>query len=63
MSLTDLEFEPSLDSRGLVKADRPRGLVRGRSLRLVGLVLATALLFVVALCSVAVGSSPSRSAR
>ena len=58
MSLTDLEFEPSLDSRGLVKADRPRGLVRRRSLRLGGLVGATAVLFAVALCSVAVGSKP-----
>ena len=46
----------SLDSRGLVKADRPRGLVRRRSLRLVGLVGATVVLFAVALCSVAVGA-------
>jgi iron complex transport system permease protein len=58
MSLVELELEPSLDSRGLVKADHPRGLVRRRPLRVIGLVGASAVLFVVALCSVAVGSKP-----
>jgi iron complex transport system permease protein len=56
MSTIDVEVEPSLDSRGVVIADLPRGLVQARSLRVAGLVAGLVVLFVVALCSVAVGS-------